>query len=91
MLAGASQVAPPSRAAFHGIGSNASNSFTADTVTPPSGLSASTTCAPTIAPTYRASTTKAPSSSGTSISLNTPTTTVGDYLIAVLIVMDPER
>ena len=88
-LAVALQVAPPSGATFTTTAGNGSNSFAADAVTPPSGLSAGTTCVPTISPTYRASTTRAPASSGTSIALTTPTTSIGDYLVAVVIVMDP--
>ena len=82
-LAGALQIAP-SAATFTSAGTNTSNSFNADTVTPPSGLSASTTCVPALTPTYRASSTNNPASSGTSITLTTPTTSIGDYLIAVV-------
>jgi hypothetical protein len=77
-------VASPSQAAFTKTTNNTSNTFTADTVTPPSGLGASTGCLPALTPTYRASTTRAPGSSGTSITLTTPTTSIGDYLIAVV-------
>ena len=77
-------VAPPSQAAFTTTTSNTSNTFTGDTVTPPSGLGASTTCLPALTPMYRASTTRAPASSGTSITLTTPTTQIGDYLIAIV-------
>src|SRR6184192_3885407 len=82
-LAGALQIAP-SAATFTSAGTNTSNSFSADTVTPPSGLSASTTCVPALTPTYRASSTNNPASSGISITLTTPTTSIGDYLIAVV-------
>ncbi len=68
-----------SGAAFSALAANAANTFATDTLDPPGSFSAGRPCTP-LGPDHRASTTKSVLA-GSSLSLTTPATAPGDYLI----------